>query len=132
VRVCAAVSSSGDSGLARTRPWTIASVHIESQSFLCTSSPRLCARPTYNSNAFFMESFIDEWRSGRRLDPLEYRLAAARHWPDPGWRKCLQEVAAKSGWGRKLPSARGRESPQQLDMGGKQGWHHGPPAVATV
>jgi isoquinoline 1-oxidoreductase beta subunit len=64
--------------------------------------------PGYNSNAFFIETFIDECAIAARIDPLEYRLRLYGKWGDIGWTKCLEEVAAKAGWGQKLPRGQGR------------------------
>jgi isoquinoline 1-oxidoreductase subunit beta len=59
--------------------------------------------PSYNSYIFFVESFIDECAAAAGIDPVEYRLRLLAKWPDAGWKKCLQEVATRSGWGKKLP-----------------------------
>ena len=64
--------------------------------------------PGYNSNAFFLESFIDECAAAAKIDPLAYRLKLLANWPDPGWALCLNEVARKSGWGQALPRGEGR------------------------
>jgi len=60
--------------------------------------------PGYNSQCFIIESFIDECAARAHIDPLEYRLRIFSKWPDPGWQACLREVAARAGWGRKLPA----------------------------
>jgi len=59
--------------------------------------------PGYNSYAFFVESFIDECAAAAEIDPLEYRLRLFSDWRDPGWKKCLQEVAKRADWGKRLP-----------------------------
>ncbi len=64
--------------------------------------------PGYNSIAFFVESFIDECAVASGMDPLEYRLRIFDKWPDAGWKKCLEEVAAKSNWGERLPRGQGQ------------------------
>jgi len=64
--------------------------------------------PGYNSCSFFLETFIDECAIKAGVDPLEYRLKLYGKWADLGWTKCLKEVAAKSGWGEKLPKGQGR------------------------
>jgi len=64
--------------------------------------------PGYNSNTFFVETFIDECAIAARIDPLEYRLRLYGKWGDIGWTKCLKEVAAKAGWGQRLPRGQGR------------------------
>lgn len=65
-----------------------------------------CRGPGCNSDCFIIESFIDECAAAARIDPLEYRLRIFSKWPDPGWQACLREVAARAGWGRKLPARR--------------------------
>jgi isoquinoline 1-oxidoreductase beta subunit len=60
--------------------------------------------PGYNSNCFFIESFIDECAHAAGLDPLDYRLKLFARWPDPGWTRCLQEASARAGWGKALPN----------------------------
>jgi isoquinoline 1-oxidoreductase beta subunit len=64
--------------------------------------------PGYNSTAFFIETFVDECAIEAGIDPLEYRLKLYGKWSDVGWSKCLKEVAAKAGWGSKLPRGQGR------------------------
>ncbi|QQR39299.1 xanthine dehydrogenase family protein molybdopterin-binding subunit [Devosia rhizoryzae] len=64
--------------------------------------------PGYNSNAFFVETFIDECAVKAGIDPMEYRIKLYGQWPDVGWVKCLEEVKAKSGWGETLPKGQGR------------------------
>lgn len=59
--------------------------------------------PGYNSYAFFVESFIDECAAAAQIDPLEYRLKLLEKAQDPGWVKCLREVAARAEWGKPLP-----------------------------
>jgi isoquinoline 1-oxidoreductase subunit beta len=64
--------------------------------------------PGYNSYAFMLESFVDECAHAAKIDPLEYRRRILKDFRDPGWMKSLEEVAAKSGWGTKLPRGQGR------------------------
>lgn len=64
--------------------------------------------PGYNSNAFFLETFLDECAVAAGIDPMEYRIKFYGKWADPGWVKCLEEVKAKSGWGEPLPKGQGR------------------------
>ena len=59
--------------------------------------------PFYNSNCFFVESFIDECAHAAKTDELEYRLKLFQRWPDPGWAAVLKEAAKQSGWGKPLP-----------------------------
>jgi isoquinoline 1-oxidoreductase beta subunit len=64
--------------------------------------------PGYNSNAFVLESFIDECAHEAGIDPLEYRQRLLAKWPDTGWQQCLREVADKSSWGKSVPHGQGR------------------------
>jgi isoquinoline 1-oxidoreductase subunit beta len=64
--------------------------------------------PGYNTNAFFVETFIDECAIKAGIDPLEYRHKLYGKWADKGWTKCLDELRAKSGWGETLPKGQGR------------------------
>jgi isoquinoline 1-oxidoreductase subunit beta len=64
--------------------------------------------PGYNSNAFMIETFLDECAHATGIDPLEYRLKLYGKWADIGWIKCLNEVKEKSGWGQPLPKGQGR------------------------
>jgi isoquinoline 1-oxidoreductase beta subunit len=83
-------------------------VHIESQDLPLHIRTGAYRAPTYNSGAFFMESFIDECAAAAGADPLEYRLRLLARWPDLAWKKCLETVAAKSGWGQSLPKGQGQ------------------------
>jgi isoquinoline 1-oxidoreductase beta subunit len=134
VRVCRpGFELRGIADCAYTNLGTIANVHIESQSFPLHILTGAYRAPTYNSYAFFMESFIDECAEAAGTDPLEYRLRLLASWPDPGWKKCLQEVAAKSGWGRQLPKGQGQGiAISNWDMGGKPRAGTTVAAVATV
>src|SRR6185295_17066578 len=118
---------------AYTNLGTIANVHIESHAFPLHILTGAYRAPTYNSHVFFMESFIDECAVAAGIDPLEYRLRVLAKWPDPGWKKCLREVAAKSGWGRQLPKGQGQGiAISNWDMGGKPQAGTTVAAVATV
>ena len=89
--------------------------------------------PGYNSNAFFMETFFDECAHAAGMDPMEYRLKMFAKWPDKGWTMCLKEVAAKSGWGKKLPKGWGQGvAIANWGMGGKAEAGTTVAAVATV
>lgn len=89
--------------------------------------------PGYNSHAFFVESFIDECAAAAGIDPLEYRLRLSEKWADPGWRRCLEEVAAKSGWGKTLPKGRAQGiAISNWGSGGKPQAGTSVAAVATV
>jgi isoquinoline 1-oxidoreductase beta subunit len=97
------------SGLADTAcTGVIPNVQIESQvvPFHVLTGPY--RGPGYNSNAFFVETFIDECAITAGIDPLEYRLKLYEKWPDIGWVKCLREVKEKSRWGQPLPKGQGR------------------------
>ena len=77
--------------------------------------------PGYNSNAFFVETFVDECAHAAGIDPMEYRLKLYAKWADKGWVKCLNEVKEKSGWGSgPLPKGQGRGvAVANWGMGGK-------------
>jgi isoquinoline 1-oxidoreductase beta subunit len=76
--------------------------------------------PGYNSNAFFVETFLDECAIAAGVDPMEYRIRLYSKWGDPGWVKCLEEVRDKSGWGEALPKGQGRGvAISNWGMGGK-------------
>lgn len=62
--------------------------------------------PCFNSHAFMTETFVDECAVAAGIDPLEYRLKLLAHW-DKSWSDCLKTVAAKIGYGRKLPPGEG-------------------------
>lgn len=64
--------------------------------------------PGYNSHSFFIDTFLDECAVAAGMDPLEYRLKYYARWPDPGWTRCLKEVADKARWGRPLPKGWGQ------------------------
>jgi isoquinoline 1-oxidoreductase beta subunit len=60
----------------------------------------------HSMNAWITESFIDEIAHAGGKDPLELRRTLlAEH---PSWIKCLNMVAEKSEWGKKLPDGWGR------------------------
>jgi isoquinoline 1-oxidoreductase subunit beta len=86
--------------------------------------------PSYNSNVFFLESFIDECAAAAGIDPVDYRLRLLAKWPDSGWTKCLQEAAARSGWGKQLP--RGQGQGIAISNWASEGKPHAGTTVATV
>ena len=57
-------------------------------------------------NAFIVEGFIDELAAAAGKDPVEYRGALLAK--SPRAKAVLDLVAAKSGWGEKLPAGQGR------------------------
>ncbi|MDE2293324.1 MAG: xanthine dehydrogenase family protein molybdopterin-binding subunit, partial [Elusimicrobia bacterium] len=57
-----------------------------------------------SSNAFVMESFIDELAHAAGRDPLAFRLELLAD--KPRSRRLLRLVAHKAGWGRRLPKGR--------------------------
>lgn len=59
--------------------------------------------PVYNSNAFIIETFVNELAETAGIDPVEYRRRLLRDWADTGWLKSLDEVAQKAGWGQDMP-----------------------------
>jgi isoquinoline 1-oxidoreductase beta subunit len=76
--------------------------------------------PGYNSNIFFVETFIDECAVAAKSDPLDYRIALYSKWADAGWAKCLTVLKDKSGWGQPLPKGQARGvSIGNWGMGGK-------------
>jgi isoquinoline 1-oxidoreductase beta subunit len=103
VRTVRQDAQQGLESCAYTNLGTIPNVRIESQPFPLHVLSGAYRAPTYNSNAFFVESFIDECAATAGIDPLEYRQRLLAQWPDEGWRKCLATVASKSGWGKQLP-----------------------------
>ena len=60
--------------------------------------------PTHN--VFVVESFIDELAAAAKKDPFEYRRALLAG--SPRARGVLELAADKAGWGKPLPSGRGR------------------------
>jgi isoquinoline 1-oxidoreductase beta subunit len=60
--------------------------------------------PTHN--IFVVESFIDELAAAAKKDPFEYRRALLGR--PPRARGVLELAARKAGWGKPLPSGRGR------------------------
>lgn len=134
VRVCRpGFELRGIADCAYTNLGTIPNVHIESHPFPLHILTGAYRAPTYNSHVFFMESFIDECATAAGIDPLDYRLRLLANWPDTGWKKCLQEVAAKSGWGKALPKGHGQGiAISNWDMGGKPQAGTTVAVVATV
>lgn len=63
--------------------------------------------PGYNTNAFALESFIDELAHAAGIDPLVYRLKLLEPWADKGWAKLLQTLADRAEWGKPLPEGHG-------------------------
>ena len=57
-------------------------------------------------HGFFVESFVDELAHEAKRDPLEYRRALLQE--KPRHLATLNLAAEKSGWGKPLPSGRGR------------------------
>jgi isoquinoline 1-oxidoreductase beta subunit len=97
------------SGLADTAfPPVVANMQIESQVLPFHLKTGPYRGPGFNSNAFFVETFLDECALTAGIDPLEYRLKIYGKWADVGWVKCLKEVRDKSGWGQPLPKGQGR------------------------
>jgi isoquinoline 1-oxidoreductase beta subunit len=86
--------------------------------------------PGFNSNAFMLETFIDECAHAAGIDPLEYRIKLYEKFGDPGWVKCLKEVKAKSGWGQPLPKGQGRGV--AISNWGMRGTENAGTTVATV
>lgn len=87
--------------------------------------------PSYNVNAFIMESFIDELADAAGIDPLEYRLRLLEPWADKGWDKLLRTVAERAGWGEQLPKGQGLGI-AIANWGSEGRPHHGTTAAAAV
>lgn len=64
--------------------------------------------PGFNSNCFFVESFLDEMAQAAGEDPLDYRIRIYEKWEDEGWVKILKVLKEKSGWGTPLPQGQAR------------------------
>ncbi len=68
-------------------------------------------------NAFAIESFIDELAYAAKLDPLEFRL---KNLPEgelgERFKKALETVAEKSGWGTPAPEGRARGLAMCVDI----------------
>ena len=100
---------------------TIPNYFLE-QSFLHTAVPRGYWRAVdVNWNHFAVQSFIDEIAAASKKDPVEFRrqLIAAKPTPLPAdsdekpvnverLRRVLDLAAEKAGWGKPMPSGRGR------------------------
>lgn len=86
----------------------IPNVHLETRNLPLHILWGSYRAPGYNSYAFFTECFIDECANAAGMDPLEYRLALLANHADPGWIKCLKEVAARADWGKTLPRGQGQ------------------------
>lgn len=56
-------------------------------------------------NVFAIDSFMDELALASRQEPLAFRL---RHIADPRFRRVVERVAERSGWGEALPARCGR------------------------
>ncbi len=86
----------------------IPNIHVEHRASPEHLSTGPFRGPSYNAHTFVLESFIDECAHAAGADPLAYRLKLLAKWPDTGWVKCLNEVAAKAGWGKALPKGQGQ------------------------
>lgn len=60
----------------------------------------------HSMHGFFIESFIDEMAFAAKKDPCDYRYNLLED--APRFRKVLETVKEKSGWGAKLPENQGR------------------------
>ena len=54
---------------------------------------------SYNSNIFFVESFVDEPATAAKQDTPKYRIKLYSKWADKGWVLVLNKLKTKSGWG---------------------------------
>lgn len=105
---CPGYGIAGIDNIAYTRDGLIPRCRIETRDLPLHIRWGSYRAPGYNSYAFMMESFIDECAHAARIDPLAYRRKLLARCPDPGWRSCLDEVAARAGWGEPLPRGQGR------------------------
>jgi isoquinoline 1-oxidoreductase beta subunit len=88
-------------------PYSLANVRVEYVRYEQPGIPTAFWRgvgPT--SNAFVVESFIDELAAAAEKDPLEYRRALLDR--SPRARAVLDLAASKAGWGSPLPQGSGR------------------------
>ncbi|MBS3647223.1 xanthine dehydrogenase family protein molybdopterin-binding subunit [Pseudaminobacter sp. 19-2017] len=113
-------------GLADTAlPLVLPNVQIESsvvRDFHIKTGP--LRGPGFNSNCFFLESFLDDMARAAGEDPLDYRIRIYEKWEDEGWVKILKVLKEKSGWGSPLPKGQARGvAIGNWGMGGKP--HHG-------
>jgi isoquinoline 1-oxidoreductase beta subunit len=60
----------------------------------------------HSSNAFVVESFVDELAHAAGKDPFEFRKSLLEK--QPRVKRILELVAEKAGWGTKLPEGHGR------------------------
>ena len=98
----------------------IPNIHVESQVVPLHILTGPYRGPGYNSNAFMLDTFIDECAHAAGVDPLDYRIKLYGKFADSGWVKCLEEVKGKSGWGQPLPKGQGRGvAVANWGMGGK-------------
>ncbi len=130
VKLCRQGGEQGIVDCAYTSLGTIPHVRVESRSMSTHIHTGAYRAPSYNSNAFFMESFIDECAVAAGIDPLEYRLRILARWPDAAWKQCLMTVAKKSGWGKKLPA--GQAQGIAISNWGMWGKPHAGTTVAVV
>jgi isoquinoline 1-oxidoreductase beta subunit len=130
VRVCRQTGQQGISDCAYTAHGGIPNLRVESRGMPLHILTGAYRAPTYNSNAFFMESFIDECAAAAGIDPLEYRLRLLTRWPDAAWKRCLTTVAEKAGWGKKLPD--GQAQGIAISNWGMWGQPHAGTTVAVV
>lgn len=97
-------------GMADTAlPLVVPNTHVESHvvpDFHILTGPY--RGPGYNSNIFFVESFVDEMAAAAGIDPLDYRVELYGRWSDPGWVKILENLREESGWGSPLPEGQAR------------------------
>ena len=74
--------------------------------------------PNGNQNAQMIEGFLDELCAAGGKDPVEVRRHLLRNAKDPGWLKVLNDVADKSGWGKKtFPKGTAQGIAMALDHG---------------
>lgn len=100
VKISVAGAGAGPMGLANS-PYRgmIPSWHMETQNVNSNLLTGPWRGPGWNSNCFFLESFINECAETAGIDAIDYRKHLLQKFEDPAWIKLLDIVKEKSGWG---------------------------------
>jgi isoquinoline 1-oxidoreductase beta subunit len=93
-------------GGAASLPYTLPAQQIEWRSAKLAVPVGIWRSVGYSHAVFAVESFLDELCAAGGRDPVELRLDLLRE--APRLRACLATAAERAGWGRPLPSGRGR------------------------
>jgi isoquinoline 1-oxidoreductase beta subunit len=83
---------------------TIPNFRVVTRSFTTNLMNGPFRGPVFNSNCFFLETFINQCAETAKQDAVEYRRKLLAKYEDKGWIKVLDEVAQKANWGQSLPS----------------------------